>query len=168
MRRTWGRGGGWQGPYISGGGNGVGGSAGGGAAGEFWEDLNVYVVSQWVAARLKTAGVTAAAGSETAPEEEVFRRYCTEVLGLNATLATAQQEDQPGACDVLRSIALQSADAVLQMHYCKEYDTQLQPAAGGAFPTRFKPPIISRHATPRHAMSCVGIEGLQRHHCATS
>ena len=32
---TWGRGGGWQGPYISGGGNGAGGSDGGGVRGSF-------------------------------------------------------------------------------------------------------------------------------------
>ena len=116
---TWGRGGGWQGPYITGGGNGAGGSDGGGAAGEFWEDLNVYVVSQWVAARLSAGS---AAGLDELPDEAaVFEKYCADVLGLNGT----------ESCDVLRSIALQSADAVLQMHYCQQYDTQLQPDAGG-------------------------------------
>ena len=50
---TWARGGGWQGPYILGGGNGADGSNGGGAAGEFWEGINVFVVSQWVAARMR-------------------------------------------------------------------------------------------------------------------
>ena len=79
---TWGRGGGWQGPYITGGGNGIGGALGGGAAGEFWEDMNAYVVSQWVAAQLAAGDTTAAPLSE----EVLFQRYCTDVLGLNGEL----------------------------------------------------------------------------------
>jgi hypothetical protein len=142
---TWGRGGGWQGPYISGGGNGLGGALGGGAAGEFWEDINAYVVSQWAAAQLPAVGFTAAKLSE----EELFRRYCADVLGLNGEL---QQHVRPvlrvyfatdskltslralgtQPCNTLRNIALQSADAVLKMHYCHAYDSRLQPNAGGA------------------------------------
>ena len=79
---TWGRGGGWQGPYISGGGNGIGGALGGGSAGEFWEDINAYVVSQWVAAQLFGTDTTPAA-TPLVTEEVLFQRYCTDVLGLN-------------------------------------------------------------------------------------
>lgn len=111
----WARGGGWQGPYISGGGNGAGGSDGGGAAGELWEDINVFVISRWVVARLRH--------NTTLPDEAaVFAQYCTEVLGLPSG---------SGACATLRKIALGSSEAVLHMHYCEVYDSKLQPATGG-------------------------------------
>ena len=79
---TWARGGGWQGPYILGGGNGAEGSNGGGAAGEFWEGINVFVVSQWMAARLR-----ASAPQPPPDEQALFHRYCAEELGLNRSVA---------------------------------------------------------------------------------
>ena len=133
---TWARGGGWQGPYISGGGNAENGAVGGGAAGELWEDLNTFVVSKWVMGQLMTSPVetdaattatattaTTAAAPPANTEPAVFAQYCVEVLKLEGDAGTA-------ACSVFRGIALASSDAVLKMHYSAPYDAKLQPPTG--------------------------------------
>ena len=138
---TWARGGGWQGPYITGGGNAVGaGGQGGGATGEFWEDLNVYVVSKWVAARLHPSASSSNSGAELPTEAQVFARFCAEELGLNQSTAEAQGGAATAArgasvCAALRRLALASSSAVLHMHYCAAYDSTLQPPGKGGIPT---------------------------------
>lgn len=71
---TWTRGGGWEGPFIK---------------DEMWLDLNAWVLAQW-------------ANDPAKSEEEIFRRYAKEKLGLS-------EQD----ADRFRRLALASSDAVL-------------------------------------------------------
>lgn len=84
---TWSRGGGWYGPYLQ---------------NELWCRLNVWVLAHW-------------AWQPEVSEEEWFRRFCMEKLGLTSEDAL-----------LMRRICLLSESAVLQGRYCEAYDRTLQ------------------------------------------
>jgi hypothetical protein len=93
---TWSRGGGWYGPYVD-------------RSNELWCDLNAYVVTQWGRNPEKS-------------EEEIFRSYAEEVLGMS--------EQDAG---IFRRIALLSSDAVLKGKCCAVYDRREKEQPG--YPT---------------------------------
>ncbi len=83
---SWSRGGGWYGPYIT---------------NELWPDLNSFVLARFV-------------GDPSRCEEEVFREYATERLGLAG--------DDIGR---FRELCLLSARGVLKGRHCEAFDSLL-------------------------------------------
>jgi hypothetical protein len=83
---SWSRGGGWYGPYIS---------------NELWPDLNAFVLAGFV--RNPQRG-----------EEEIFRQYAADKLGLRS-----------GDIELFRELCLLSARAVLKGRYCEAFDCLL-------------------------------------------
>jgi hypothetical protein len=83
---SWSRGGGWYGPYIT---------------NELWPDLNAYVLAGFV-------------NNPQRGEEEIFRQYAAEQLGL------------AGAdIDRFRKLCLLSARAILKGRHCEAFDRLL-------------------------------------------
>ena len=82
---TWTRGGGWYGPYLP---------------NELWCALHGWVMARW-------------AGDPDRTEEELFREFARQELGLSQT-----------DTDTLRRLCLLSAEAVLKGRYCEAYDRQ--------------------------------------------
>ena len=87
---VWPRGGGWDGPY---------------SPDEFWSDLNTYVVANYAADTKKT-------------EEEIFKRYVNEKMGLFDKNA-----------EVFRKLALLANEAILKSRYITPYDKNLNEIA---------------------------------------
>jgi hypothetical protein len=83
---SWSRGGGWYGPYI---------------CNELWPDLNAFVLARFVR-------------NPSRSEEEIFRQYAAEKLGLNG-------ED----IERFRELCLLSARAILKGRYCEAFDRLL-------------------------------------------
>jgi hypothetical protein len=83
---SWSRGGGWYGPYIS---------------NELWPDLNAFVLARFVENPARS-------------EEEIFRLYAAEKLGLSG-------ED----INLFRELCLLSARAILKGRYCEAFDRLL-------------------------------------------
>lgn len=86
---SWSRGGGWYGPYVT---------------NELWPDLNAFVLARFVQ-------------DSTRSEEEIFRQYAVEKLGLAG-------ED----IGRFRDLCLLSARAVLKSRYCEAFDRLLHEA----------------------------------------
>jgi hypothetical protein len=80
---SWSRGGGWYGPYLK---------------NELWCDLNASVLATWARDPRRT-------------EEDVFREYTREQLGLSESDANR-----------FRELCLLSADAVLKGRHCEPFD----------------------------------------------
>jgi hypothetical protein len=83
---SWSRGGGWYGPYIT---------------NELWPDLNAFVLARFVQ-------------NPTRTEEEIFRQYAAENLGLNGA-----------DIDRFRKLCLLSARTILKGRYCEAFDRLL-------------------------------------------
>ena len=86
---SWSRGGGWYGPYIE---------------NELWPDLNAFVLAQFMK-------------NPARGEEEIFRQYAEERLGL-----------RNGDVNCFRELCLTSARAILKGRHCAAFDAVLQEA----------------------------------------